>query len=281
MATAIPQLPNTTAPQLTDLLALSRPSQFSGGGTDYNVTLSALGALIGGGGGGGGRHIIATQDLSALNIFNALHYGVSSTAVGAANVTAFNNAGAAALAVGGGEIWVPNIAGGQINMAGTVVMPNSVNNSINIHGTSNAQILQQSLGVDTFFSNNANNPGNRCGVQFSTLHVFYNNPLTTGTGFNIQDRNGYLDNIVVEDAPIGIWLQNCLSAVVKNSDILYHNNLGSTGIIIGGNAGRAHQTRVERTQVEFNNSGTSSSIGLQILAVDHFTADDCYFFGWL
>ena len=207
----------------------------------------------------------STLDLSALNIFNALAYGVSTAATGVENVTALNEAVAAAQAVGGGEIWIPNIAGGQLPIAGTIEIPNNANNSVNVHSTSNAQIMQQSLAQDTFFTNNDGNPGNRAGVTFDTIHVFYDNPITSGAGFNVQARNAYLNNIVVEDAPVGVWLQDCLSAVLSKSDILYHNNLESIGIIIGGAAGRAHQTRVERTQVEFNNNGGPSSIGMQIL----------------
>ena len=282
MATTIPQLPNTTAPQLTDLLALSRPSQFSGGGTDYNVTLSALGALIGGGGGGGGSTIItAATDFSAINIFQMLHYGVSNTALGSANVTALNNLATAAKAVGGGEVWLINVGGLPVNLAGTVSFStNDFLNSVNVHSTSNAMQFQQSLGVDTFFTKNPTGGDNNLpGVSFSDINVLYATGLTTGAAFDIQSRNAYLQRLVIENAPIGVIFQNNLSGTLRDSDIWYKQNLGSVGAIIGGTAGRSHQTRIERCQVEFNNTGTSSSIGFQIVSCDHATIVDSYAFG--
>lgn len=236
----------------------------------------------GSGTGGNATSLAFNVDLSSLNIYNAYKYTFSASNTGAGNVQALNTAATAAYALGGGELWIPNTGAGSVNVAGTISLSSGSPNFINVKGTSNAQTLTQSLNVDTFFT--ANGPGgnnaNVGGVSFADLNVSYFNGATAGAAFDIQSRNAYLERIVIQDAPVGVYFQNNLSGVLRDSDILYRHNLGTTGIIVGSQAvGRSHQSRVERCQVEFLNPGLSNSIGLQVVSSDHFTADDNYFYG--
>ena len=101
MGLTIPQLPLQTAPQLTDLLALSRPSNFSGGGMDYGVPLTAISSLIGSGGGTG-----------LPTVFQYNQFGAAvQPGTGAANDTAMNLMLAEMFAInpvyGGGSAFIP------------------------------------------------------------------------------------------------------------------------------------------------------------------------------
>jgi hypothetical protein len=227
----------------------------------------------------------ANVDLSALNIYNAIFYGLTATPNGATNLAALNAAVAAAQQVQGGIVLIPNMGGraGSPSLAGTVVLnPSGQFNNVSLQGTSNAQMLIQTVNGDTFYLNNGSGAGgvNEGGQVFSLLHVKYTPGITNGAAFHLANApQTTLNQIVMDDPPVGVFCDNTLLCVVNEGTVVYNNNPVGIGFLISGPAmttSATQQTRLSRCKVLWstNHIGTVGSYGMQLVQSNHATITD-------
>lgn len=228
----------------------------------------------------------ANIDLSGINIYNAIFYGLTATPNAAANLAALNAAAAAAAAVQGGIILIPNMGGraGSPSIGGTVTLnPNTPGfNNVSVVGTSNAQLLIQTVNGDTFYLNNGSGAGgvNEGGQIFQTLHIKYTPGLTTGAAIHLANApQTTLNQIVMDDPPVGVFCDNTLLCVANEVTVVYNHQPTGIGFLISGPAGPTNstqQTLLSRCKVLWGtgNIGTVGSYAIQATQSNHLTVFD-------
>lgn len=217
--------------------------------------------------------IPGTVDLSAIGIYNALHYGLSTTdAVGTTNTTSLQAAINACSAAGGGVVLIPN---GTYQFNGGLTIP--LTGNVNLTGeTIGSTVLVQNANADFFTVANGSIAS---GNNFNMLHLEYASTSLTGNAFTLinVDTQTFTE-VRVTHATHGWYMFDAGNITLTDCATQMSTNGVSSMYLDGGNPAHNHQSAILIKVTGCTFVGTQGS-NIILGNADTISFSDCHFYG--
>jgi hypothetical protein len=206
------------------------------------------------------------SDLSAIGIFNVLDQnygdhgngGMGTGKDGGKNRDALQAAVNAALAAGGGLVFIPC---GIYKIAGTIMISLTTDVGLIIAGSSGGTALVQQNAVDSF-SVQSSVSDNKAGVRFQDLLLQYGSSATSGTAISVSHlQNVSCERVFFSNCPQAVsYGDNALQCGLFDCTVEYGGASTAPMVSIGSGAAETHIHNCVIRQTDFGN-GT----GIEIL----------------